>query len=313
MPIVNTVNGPIEAEQLGITAIHEHLLLGMPGWEHMAGLVFDRARAFEKIKKDLLEFKRLGGQTLVDCTGMAMGRNVEFAQALSRSSGVHIVCCTGFREERTIPGHYSPFWGRTHEYLARIFIGEITQGMSVPYMRRTDSLAGAIKVGNSEGQITEMEEMAYRAAAQAGRRTGVVVITHGSSMARRQLQLLLEEGLSPEQVIISHCDDNPDLERDRGLARAGAYVGYDRAGSDGTGDQRRAELVKAMVDAGLTERVFISCDTIGYALGGEQPQRGYAHLLANFVPLLRRVGVSEQALHTILVENPKRVLGLARN
>ena len=110
-------------------------------------------------------------------------------------------------------------------------------------------------------------------------------------------------------MVISHCDDVADLERDKSLAREGVYVGYDQAGGDGIGDARRAELVKAMVDAGFTNQVLISCDSICYALEPSQTQRGLAHLLAQFVPRLKKEGVSEEAIHTILVENPKRVLG----
>ena len=34
---------------------------------------------------------------------------------------------------------------------------------------------------------------------------------------------------------------------------------------------------------------------------------GYAHILKHFIPCLKRLGVSEQQIHTLLIENPKRV------
>ncbi|MCH8063195.1 MAG: hypothetical protein IH861_11900, partial [Chloroflexi bacterium] len=36
----------------------------------------------------------------------------------------------------------------------------------------------------------------------------------------------------------------------------------------------------------------------------------YAHLLRGFVPLLRATGISEEVVHTMLVENPKQVLAI---
>ena len=30
---VNTVTGPIPVDQLGMTLMHEHVLIGMPGWQ----------------------------------------------------------------------------------------------------------------------------------------------------------------------------------------------------------------------------------------------------------------------------------------
>jgi phosphotriesterase-related protein len=35
---------------------------------------------------------------------------------------------------------------------------------------------------------------------------------------------------------------------------------------------------------------------------------GYAHILRDILPIMRSKGVSEEQIHTVLVENPKRVL-----
>jgi len=35
---------------------------------------------------------------------------------------------------------------------------------------------------------------------------------------------------------------------------------------------------------------------------------GYAHILENVVPLMREKGMPEGHIHTLLVENPKRML-----
>ena len=95
MSQINTVSGPISPEGLGITAMHEHIQFGMPGWDKDPWVEYDRAVEFEKIKNDLVDFKEAGGTALVDCSGMTLGRDVEFYRNLSRVSGVHIVACTG--------------------------------------------------------------------------------------------------------------------------------------------------------------------------------------------------------------------------
>lgn len=310
MPQVNTVTGPLDASELGVTAISEHLLWGWPGWEHHAGVVFDRPAAFERLKADLAEFKRLGGDTVVDRTGMASGRHVEFAQALSRATGVRIVGCTGLGAEREVPGHFWPDRFRTVEQVATIYAGEVERGMSVPYMRRTSARAGLIRAANSPGRVSQVEELLLRAAGRASKRTGVAVSTSGASMARRQLEILAEEGVPPQRVIVGGADEQPDPERDRDLAEQGAYVAYDNAARDGDLGTWAA-AVRAMVEAGFVERVLVSCGTVGYALGQPQPEQGIAWLLSDVAPALRRAGVSESALHTILVENPRRILGIA--
>jgi len=311
MPQVNTVAGPVDARELGVTAIHERLLWGLPGWEHHAGVVFERSEAFEKLKGDLLEFKRLGGDTVVDCTGMASGRHVEFAQALSRATGVRIVCCTGLGAEQEIPGYFWPDRFRTIEQVTGVYAGEVERGMSVPYMRRTAARAGLIKAANGPGRVSEVEELLLRAAGRAGKRTGVAVTTYGASMGRRQLELLGEEGVPADRVIVGGADEESDPQRDRELAGRGAYVAYDSAAAEGRDLGRWAEAVRAMVQAGLADHVLVSAGTVGYALGQPQPPRGVAWLLSDVAPALRRAGVGESTLQTILVENPRRILGVA--
>ena len=89
--------------------------------------------------------------------------------------------------------------------------------------------AGVIKVGNSGDRFTRLEEMTYRAAARASRRTGAAIVTHGTQFAKKQAEILLDEGADPTRVIISHLDAAYalDLQRDKDLARKGFYIGYD--------------------------------------------------------------------------------------
>ena len=57
---VNTVLGPKKVSELGKTLIHEHLLIGWPGWDGDSAFPFDRKEA-AKICCDVLEkLKGLG-------------------------------------------------------------------------------------------------------------------------------------------------------------------------------------------------------------------------------------------------------------
>src|SRR5438128_6944761 len=94
MAQVNTVLGPIHPKQLGMTSLHEHILFSTPGWEYSpeARQHFDAPRVFEKIYNDLLDFKAVGGVTVVDVSGIGIGRDIEFYVCLSRYTQVNIVC-----------------------------------------------------------------------------------------------------------------------------------------------------------------------------------------------------------------------------
>lgn len=317
MAQVNTVLGPIHPAEVGVCSLHEHLLWSEPGWEFspQAHEVFDPPAVFAKVYRDLVEWRRAGGRTLVDCTGVGIGRDPELYAAWSRYSGVNVVACTGFWAQEKILPYFAE---RDIDYMVELMVHELTVGMGTSAIR-----AGAIKVGNSRDAMWPLEERTYRAAARASRRTGAAIITHGVAFAERQAELLLEEGVDPSRVLISHLDAaySLDFERDLRIAKRGFYVGYDHIGTDpewspqpyAMKDERRVELVVRMVEAGQLERVVIACDTNSWSIGlahRATPRHTFAHLVNGFVPMLTAAGISGEQLRVMLVETPRRFLPL---
>jgi len=315
MAQVNTVLGPIHPKQLRITSLHEHILFSTPGWEYSpeARQHFDAPRVFERIYNDLLDFKAAGGRTVVDVSGIGIGRDIEFYVCLSRYTGVHIVACTGFWAQRKILPYFAE---RDIDYHTGLFVKELTQGMGTTTVR-----AGVMKVGNSGDRFTALEELTYRAAARASKRTGAPIVTHGTQFARKQAEILLDEGADPTRVIISHLDAAYalDLERDKELGRKGFYLGYDHIGTEQSWskapyampDEKRVELVVEMIRSGFLKQIVLANDTNGWSIGivhRETQEHTYAHLLRNFAPKLLKAGVTEEQIHTMLVETPERLL-----
>ena len=62
MKKVYTVLGPIHPDELGLTAMHEHIFWGPPGWEYDPHWWFSKTAAYEKAHKDLSRVP----QTLVE-------------------------------------------------------------------------------------------------------------------------------------------------------------------------------------------------------------------------------------------------------
>ncbi|MFC1893633.1 phosphotriesterase [Chloroflexota bacterium] len=311
MAYVNTLLGTIDPEEMGITAIHEHIMWGLPGWEYDPGYWFDIGYAFEKCYHDLIDFRLVGGGTYVDCSGISLGRHLAIYTKLAKSTGLNIVASTGFWADYGIAPHFRT---KDIDYFEDLFIRELTQGMGHTLVK-----AGIIKVGNGEETFTELEEIEYRAAARAAKRTGAAVITEGVHFALKQLEILLSEKVDPSRIIIAHLDSEGymDLERDKQIAHAGAYVSYDQAGIENTWsrtryampDERRVELVSAMLEAGFQDRILLSSSSKCWGLGrGEAHRHMIGHVLRYFVPKLKQAGVSEAAINAMLLENPKHVL-----
>jgi predicted metal-dependent phosphotriesterase family hydrolase len=312
MGYVNTVLGPIHCEELGITANHEHVMWGVPGWEYDPKWWFNVPKIFEKCYLDLTDFRQLGGRSYVDCSGIGLGRDVNFYTTLAACTGIQIVAATGFWADN---GIYNYFRNKDVDYFEKLFFRELTEGMG-----QTRTKAGVIKVGNiSRGakDFSQLEIKEHQAAVRAARRAGVGIITHGIGQARRQVEVLESESVDPSRVVISHADAlySIDLERDQEFAKKGFYIGYDHIGIEewssmpyAMPDEKRIDLVLKMLDAGFKDRIILSCDTNSWSLGWNTPKHTVGHLLRSFVPKLRSRGVSDKVINDILIENPKRFL-----
>src|SRR5262249_23571190 len=79
MQSIQTVTGGCAPDALGVTLMHEHLLIGWPGWEAEAPL--DRATRREHTVRcvdRLAELYDVGVRTMVDPCPIDLGRDVEF-------------------------------------------------------------------------------------------------------------------------------------------------------------------------------------------------------------------------------------------
>ena len=73
-------------------------------------------------------------------------------------------------------------------------------------------------------------------------------------------------------------------------------------------DNERIWAVKEQIKRGTLKHILISQDVGFKVLLTKWGGHGYAHILENIVPRLLEEGVTEEQIHTILVENPKRLL-----
>ena len=62
MNTVNTVLGPVPADQLGVVSVHEALLSVVPGAQYAFDITMDRAEIFETIAAKLRDFRDHGGR-----------------------------------------------------------------------------------------------------------------------------------------------------------------------------------------------------------------------------------------------------------
>lgn len=312
---VNTVLGPVASEDLGITSLHEHIGFGLPGCDLDTQWWKKPDEAFEVTIAKLRRFREHGGKTFVDCTGIGNGRDLEYFQVLSRRTGVHIVAVTGFVAGDSALAYFRE---KSVEYLTDLFVQEITVGIA-----GTSAKAGAIKVGVSRGgKLSELDKRIYRAAARAAVKTGAPIITHLTTDPNTAIEIFNEEGLSLDRVLMGHADVGQDVdeERDSLIANLGGYVGFDTIGYDldmenppywGRYRKDRVDHFMRFLDKGFVEKAVIAADANCCALGWPG-LKGHSvnYLFEEFLPDIRKAGVTEEQIEQLLVHTPATFLSL---
>lgn len=318
---VQTVTGTAEARELGRTLIHEHVLVGFPGWDLDAKAPpFKRAEVMARAVDQMQVLADLGLGTFVDPCPMDLGRDVEFLAELSQRSGMRIVCTTGGYFEAE--GITYTFRHLPVEEITDIYIKEITEGVG-----ETGIKAGAVKIATGSGRVSDYERKLVTAGARAARATGVPLISHtqDASCGHDQIDIVTGEGVSAERLVVGHSDGIDDHEYHRSLAERGAFVGFDRFGiSIIIPDEVRVRNVLALARAGHTRRILLSHDSIVCWRGRPVPYaNSYEEVLAlipawrptlileTIVPQLRAGGLSAEDVETILVDNPRRLFAAA--
>ncbi len=303
---IQTVLGPIEPADLGVTLMHEHTLVD--AWEWGGRLGYDSTVDDEELLVEELAFYRdAGGSALVDVTPIGLRRDPSGMRRLAQATGLHIIMGCGWYRERVYPAYIHEL---STNALAGMLVKELEEGVE------SGIRPGIIgEIGTERFHVTPAEEKVFRAAARAQRTTGATVTTHTThfgDLAHEQMDILMEEGVPPERIVIGHLGERRGVKGELAVAERGVYVEIDhigRAASAGTQPEwRRARNVAELVQAGYLERVLISMDICANSLLHWNGGHGFDYLLTTFVPLLREEGLTGDQIRTILVDNPIRVL-----
>jgi phosphotriesterase-related protein len=301
---VMTVHGLIPADSMGITLPHEHLLIVHKGDSRD---LTDEALAIT----ELGYYVAAGGKTLTEATAIGIGRNPEGLKRISTATGCNVIMSAGYYKDKWIPDSIK---SKSTEQLTDIIINDIKKGIKGIH-------AGFIKIGTSR-PITAFEEKSLRAAARAQIATGAAIDVHFDingpiSERHNAMDILESEGADLTRVYVSHCTVYDELVPDYiTLAQRGCYIAFDNLGMeiywamavDWPDPLEPAETIKALIDAGYLNQILVSQDVCFTALLVQNGGYGYAHILNNLVPVFLAGGITADQIHTIMVENPKRLL-----
>jgi phosphotriesterase-related protein len=75
-----------------------------------------------------------------------------------------------------------------------------------------------------------------------------------------------------------------------------------------THPQVQIASIKGFLEFGMIDHILLSQNVNHVTLMTVNGGDGYAHLLKNIIPLLKSYSITDEQLHTMMVENPARLL-----
>jgi phosphotriesterase-related protein len=306
---INSVLGPLNTSKLGFTLMHEHLIGCATGilqnYPELLG-----PDLMDRLVADLKTFKKEGINTILDASTYYVGRNVRILSEASSLSGVNILTATGwhYKAEDQV-GNNSP------DKLAALFIRETRQGIE-----GTDIKPAVLKAYADKAGVTPGMEIAHRAVARAHLATGLPIILHSfaqGEVGRRQLAILLEEGINMARVKIDHCLDTTNLDYLTWLLDQGVFLGMERCPVWNQTVEDMVKTLEALIDKGWANRLMPSHDHLLIRYTPELPPKLQEHLISNcdvhkllyfkkvMFPKLIEAGVPEKTLISMFTDNPR--------
>jgi phosphotriesterase-related protein len=311
-----TLTGEVDTSELGITLMHEHLMVLSDGVPEAFPHAYDLDAIVEDVVRQVRQVIRHGVRTMVDLSVLGLGRRISLMQRIAAQvPEVNFIVATGLYTYNELP-HY--FQNRDIDHMAEMFVRDIRQGIQGTGVR-----AAVLKCATDEPGLTPGVEKVLRAVARAHLKTGVPIYTHTHAGTRRGLEqqrIFQEEGVDLSRVVIGHSGDSEDLGYLIALIENGSYVGMDRFGLYHHEAmpifptfEGRVRTVAELCKRGYAERIILSHDCCGFidwfpmeVVRQLAPRWSYTHIFEDVIPALREQGVTEAQVQQMLVENPRR-------
>jgi len=303
-----TVKGKIPVTEMGVSLIHEHILVDFIGADSTGYHRWEKQEVVDRALPFLMEAKQKGVHTIFECTPAYLGRDPLLLKELSEKTGIHIVTNTGYYgagDNKYVPAHA---FDASPEDIARIWIDEYNNGIE-----GSGVFPGFIKISvDGKDTLSPMHAKIVKAAAITHRATGLTIVSHTGTdgPAFAQLEILKSEGVSPEAFVWTHAQAGT-VEGYIKAARQGAWVSLDNVNKNEVdktdGIDKYVALLTKLKKENVLHKVLISHDAGWYNPGQENggDYRGYTDIFEFLIPALKRNGFSQEDIDLLLIKNPQ--------
>ena len=295
------MNGEIPASAIGKTLHHEHILVDFIGADSTGYDRWNRDSVIEKVLPYLIEIKKMGYKTLVECTPAYLGRDPLLLKMLSEKSGIQIITNTGYYS--AVGGKFIPKHGftETAEQLAERWIDEAKNGIE-----ETGIYPGFIKIAVERKPLEAINRKVVEAACITHKATGLVIMSHtGPALpAFQELEILKEFGVHPSAFIWTHAHNEEEFNKQIEAAKMGVWIAFDNFNPGRL--EKFVEFAMLMKREGFLNKLLFSHDAGWYRPG--EPNggefRGYTEIEELLIPALEKSGLSQPDIYQIFTANP---------
>ena len=302
--MIRTVLGEIAPNELGVTYMHEHLIIDSEivakDFKHI------HLPSVADAKSELTYCKQAGVSAMVDCMPTGSGRDIKKLAEISKSTGIHLIAVTGLHTAKYYQSS-DVLVNKNTEKLADIFISEITNGCE-----GTQHKAGIIKVATSGEVPSDLEVRLFEAAAIAHNATGAPILTHceHGNGAIQQINIFQKLGINLKHIVLSHTDKNPEFNYHKEILSSGINVEYDQSLRQIEFEEPVSALLTVeMFESGFGGQIMLGTDgarrSLWKSLGGSP---GLSALYSQWRYKLKSVGMTDEKLETLFVKNPAKFL-----
>jgi phosphotriesterase-related protein len=304
---VMTVKGSIPAKTMGISLIHEHILVDFIGAANYDPKRWKQEEVIKKVLPYLEGLKAAGCKTLVDCTPNYLGRDVTLLEQICKLSELNIITNTGYyggSDNKYLPAHA---FTETDIQLADRWVKEYNEGID-----QTNVKPGFIKISVNSTHLTDISNKLIRAAARCHLRTGLTIASHtGPSIpAFEQIDILRQLGVAADAFIWVHAQSEKDWNHYLKAARLGAWISLDGLNENNVSEY--VEMITFLKKENQLHRLLVSHDAGWYEPGKPEGGnfRGYTTLFNQLVPALKRADFSERTIDQIIQHNPAKAFAI---
>jgi len=307
--MINTVLGPISEDDLGITLIHEHIVVDIIGADR-GERTYTIEEVVDYVLPYLLEAKDKGLQTIVEATPLGLGRDLDVLVECSKKSGLNIITCTGAWDGSNVKGLSVPkdIKEMTIDEIADVWTREFEEGID-----DTGIKPGFIKMAlGDEEEIFPLQEKLLRAAARTSKKTGMRIHCHiyAAVSVPGAIKIIEDEELPYDNFIWLHADGQMEMDIVLESGKKGIWLQFDGIASK-KDHTAYPSAIKKLIEENLIPQLLFGQDSGSFWVKDDPedwPMRPYARFFNEFIPYCAKEGIDKELINKVVTENSRRAL-----